>query len=49
VIIEVFAARRQPVDALSQQLPHRVVHKHLLPLVLKVLDSIPNRAVKYAG
>ena len=39
MIIEVFVAQRQPVDALSQQLPHRVVHKYLLPLVLKALGQ----------
>jgi hypothetical protein len=33
------SGRRQPVNALSQQLPHRVVHKDLLPPVPKALGQ----------
>jgi hypothetical protein len=39
VIVDIFVAQCQTVDALSQQLAHRVVHKHLLPLVPKALGQ----------
>jgi hypothetical protein len=39
VIVDIFAAQRQPVNALRQQLPHRVIDEHRLALVPKALGQ----------